>query len=330
MKEKIKQLLPRGILYLYSLLSAIRIYLPDIRRRVRDKVYHVDTPDKLFRDLTVAYHIIEKGLTMPEPRPGFGKGVVLNLAGLALKHDRLGYSREDVSFRQAVSVLKEYREFHRKIEFTLDGEVEQKLQLVEERFPGMEGEHQLRLSREDYFADAGKAFDRFCRSRYSVRNYSPEPIPMDVLHQCIALAQRSPSFCNRQPSRVHIVKSPEKKEAILALQNGNRGFGHLAETLLVVTSNVSMANDLHERHENHFNSGMFSMTLLNALHFYRIGACSLNWSASKERDASLRKLLDVPDNEEITLVISCGYLPGELSIASSPRKALQEIIHEHL
>ena len=149
------------------------------------------------------------------------------------------------------------------------------------------------------------------------------------MSECIELAQKSPSFCNRQPTRVHVVKSPELKQGILELQNGNRGFGHLAETLLVITSVISTTKDIHERNENHLNGGMFIMTLLNALHFKKIGACSLNWSVSSDKDLKLRSLLNIPENEVVLMIISCGYLPEKLSLASSPRKSAKEITTEH-
>jgi len=163
-----------------------------------------------------------------------------------------------------------------------------------------------------------------------VRSYTNKEIPLPVLYNCIDLAQKSPSFCNRQPTRVHIVKSPAKKEAILAIQNGNRGFGHLAETLIVLTSVISVTKDIHERNENHLNGGMFAMTLLNALHFNKIAACSLNWSVDKEKDLKMRQILDIPENEVVLLVISCGYPPEEFKIASSPRKKAVEITKEYI
>ncbi len=104
----------------------------------------------------------------------------------------------------------------------------------------------------------------------------------------------------------------------------------LADTLLVITSTVSVTKDLHERHENHLNGGMFIMTLLNALHFHKLGACSLNWSVSKDKDLKLRQLLHIPGNEVVLVVISCGYLPERLALAASPRISAKEIIREHI
>lgn len=330
LKKKIRSLLPQKILYYYYLLSAKKACLPDIKRRVHDKVYNNSETDKVKRDLTLAYHIIEKGLTMPIPRPGFGKPVVLSLINTILKYNKLNLPLSELEFKQSVSVLKEYKEFHDSIGFRLDNNVIEKLEIIEIQFKGIFGIKQIKTNRDEYFKHSNKQFDLFCYSRYSVRNYTNREIPLSVLYDCIELAQKSPSFCNRQPTRVNIVKSAVKKNAILLIQNGNRGFGDLAETLLVISSVISTTKDIHERNENHLNGGMFSMTLLNALHFYQIAACSLNWSVSNDKDLKMREILNIPENEVVLLVISCGYVPVEFSVASSPRKKAQEITVEHL
>jgi nitroreductase len=267
---------------------------------------------------------------MPVPRPAFGKAVVLSLANTILKYQKLNLPQSEMEFRQSVSVLKEYKHFHETIKFKLDDEVAEKLDLIDKSFKLVDGLKQIKISRDEYFSDIEKPFDMFCRSRYSIRNYTEEKIPLPVLYECIELAQKSPSFCNRQPNRVYIVKSAEKKNGILAIQNGNRGFGHLAETLLVISSVISTTKDIHERNENHLNGGLFSMTLLNALHFHKIGACSLNWSVTDEKDVKLREILNIPENEVVLMIISCGYVPDEFSVAASPRKSALQITTECL
>ena len=325
LKNKLRRMIPRRVMYLYYLLTATRAYMYDIKRRVHDKIYNDGEAVKVKRDLTVAYHIVEKGLTMPETRPGFGKQVIINLTNLVARYEKLGLNKDDVEFEQTISVLKEYQEFHKQIGHILEEDISKRLNIIKEKYPNVTGIKQIRTTSADFFQQVNEPFDRFCFSRYSVRNYTSQEIPLSVLERCVELAMRSPSFCNRQPNRVYVVKSAEKKQGILELQNGNRGFGHLAETLLVVTSVISVTKDIHERHENHLNGGMFIMTLINALHFHKIGACSLNWSVSKTNDLKMRKLINIPENEVILLVISCGYLPDKLSIASSPRKPVKDI-----
>ena len=328
-KSKLKSLLPKRLIYYYYLFMAKKAVNFDIRRRVRDKVYNNSSSEKVKRDLTLLYHIVEKGLTMPVPRPGFGRQVVIDLCRVVLLYERMKLPFNELEFSQSVTVLKEYAAFHQEIKFILDNEVNDSLSNIVNRFDNVYGQMQLKTTEKEYFKDINSAFDQFCRSRYSVRSYNNKVIPLDILYKCVDLAQKSPSFCNRQPTRVHIVKSPEIKESILSIQNGNRGFGHLAETLIVLTSVISVTKDIHERNENHLNGGMFAMTLLNALHFNRIAACSLNWSVSNDKDMIMRKLLNIPDNEVVLLVISCGYPPDEFKLASSPRKEASDITTCH-
>jgi nitroreductase len=226
--------------------------------------------------------------------------------------------------------LREYLSFHKDLNFNLDSDVLEKLNHVMKGLGPIEGQSQIMFTREEYFRDKHEPFDKFCMSRYSVRNYTDQEVPLQVLYDCIDLAQKSPSFCNRQPTRVHIVKSPGKKNKILEIQNGNRGFGHLAETLLVISSVISTTKDIHERNENHLNGGIFIMSLLNALHFHGIGACSLNWGVSNDKDVKMREILNIPENEVILMIISCGYIPEQISVAASPRKKAREITTEHL
>lgn len=327
--SKIKAALPKPVLCWYYLQTAKKAVTPDLKRRVHDKVYNNSAAEKLKRDLTLAYHIVEKGLTMPETRLGFGKAVVTQLANNVLRYKELNLD-PDLEFNQAVSVLREYLDFHKEAEFELDTDLNGKLEKIAHDFNKAKGLKQLRVNRDEYFTDINASFDKFCLSRYTVRNFTHDEVPVETLHKCIDLAQKSPSFCNRQPTRVHIVKSAKQKEAILGIQNGNRGFGHLAETLLVISSDISTTKDIHERNENHLNGGMFSMTLLNALHFNKIGACALNWSVSNDKDEKIREILDIPDTEVVLLIIACGNVPEEFSIASSPRKTSQQITVEHL
>jgi len=101
---------------------------------------------------------------------------------------------------------------------------------------------------------------------------------------------------------------------VLELQNGNRGFGHLTNILMVITSNISLFTN-NEKNEPFLNAGLFSMTLLYALHFNMVGACLLNWAVTESNDKKLRELLKIPENEQIVVLIACGYLPDEFKIA---------------
>ena len=60
--------------------------------------------------------------------------------------------------------------------------------------------------------------DATIEGRHSIRKFLPRPVPKDLLHECLALAQRAPSNSNIQPWRIFIATGPDRdrlKEALL-------------------------------------------------------------------------------------------------------------------
>mgnify|MGYP003440705450 len=66
------------------------------------------------------------------------------------------------------------------------------------------------------------------------------------------------------------------------------------------------------------------MNLLYALHAHKIGACPLMWNGKQEQDKNLRKLLNIPNNEEIIMIVSAGYPQREFQYVTSVRNPLSE------
>lgn len=58
------------------------------------------------------------------------------------------------------------------------------------------------------------AFNEQMRTRRSVREFSPEPVPRDIIEACVLAAGSAPSGANHQPWYFACVGSPEKKREI--------------------------------------------------------------------------------------------------------------------
>lgn len=143
------------------------------------------------------------------------------------------------------------------------------------------------------------------------------------------MAQTAPSACNRQPTRVHIIENKELIKQCLSLQNGNRGFGNLADKLLIVTGNLQTVLGSQEYFDLNTNVGIFIMNLSYSLHYYEIAHCILNWYALPKTDKNLRKIVEIPEEETVVSFIVCGKAPKEFKIAESPRVPVDEIIKIH-
>ena len=281
---------------------------------------------KLEAQITAKYHVLEKGLSMPEPRFGFGKDRVRLLISLLERYIASGYNVETTQIQAAIQVLQKYFEFNKSVkdDYTLRLKNKADNLLKDRKVEGNIGGTVL-INKEDFLAKTQENFKEFAYSRHSVRNFSGESVDLDLLLDSIKIAQRTPSVCNRQSSKVYIIKEKEKVKEALSYQNGNRGFGHLIDKVLIVTSDLNAFKGLIERNQSFVDGGMFSMSLLYALHYQGLGACALNWSVGKGRDSQLRSALGIRESENIMMMIGVGHLPDQLRVPLSKRKDIEEI-----
>lgn len=306
-------------------------YSYDIKRYFNYSDYYFnDNEQRCMMRIIHRYHPIEKGLTMPEIRLGFGKDNIMHLINDCMMYREkylgsltLSNSASLQHYSHALSVLSEYVELHEQRNYSLDVDLIKKIySLVTESV--VERSSQIVTTKDKYFEHVESPFPLFALSRYSLRNFGGVVDINDIL-SAIRIAQKSPSACNRQPSRVHIVTDAELLNQILKIQDGNRGFGHLVDKLLVVSAELSGYRDISERNNVFVDGGMFAMSLLYSLHSLKIGTCPLNWCVTVEKDVALRRIINLPESESVVLLIACGAVPSTFKLASSKRSAVETI-----
>ena len=277
----------------------------------------------------MAYHIVEKGLTMPRRHLDFGHAAVLDL--LARTDSFIGiWGDTDLQIRHAIGVIKSYLKLHHdaKFDFSKDIQFWRRVEDFCKTHDRVEPSRQYHFLRKDFFAAKEGNFFAFANSRHTVRHYAGS-IPEDTIERAVALAMTAPSACNRQHVRVHCISNHDLRDQLLAIQNGNRGFGTDADKLIVVTTCLSDIQYVEERNDPYVNAGIFIMNLCYALHYNEIGCCILNWHTKPEIDIKARQLLQIPSAESIAAVIACGIPPEEFDVAQSPRKCIGDIFAIH-
>ncbi len=274
---------------------------------------------KLEALLFVHFHKIEKTLALPEPPPLFGTsslGPLLDLLD-AWEHSVGDFGA--IPVRAALGALRRYRE-----------RVGQRLA---QEFPELSSRLDRRLARhpeatgrsEDggpsgspraHFRPEAAAidFERFALLRHSVRNFSAESVPRELIARAVRTAQRTPSVCNRQAWRVHVYTSPEDKDVVLRTQDGNAGFGHLAASILLVSSDTRVYVSSGERHQAYVDGGMFAMSLVYALQAQGVASCCLNLCNYFFQDVAVHRACRIPAWETPIMMIAIGYprcgIPG--------------------
>lgn len=265
-----------------------------------------------------AYHAIEKGLTMPDFRPGFGKAVLLGLVNDCLYYLQT-YGDQEPQIQHALGVLKAYEAHHNQLNHPLDPAIQANLDRVHPYQTNIPTCAQTETTKTAYFAASEAPFKQFATSRASVRHYTTEPLPATAIESALALAIHTPSACNRQCWRTYQFNEPAQIKRILDTQGGNRGFGHLTQHLIVITAETGVFQTIDERNQAFIDGGMYAMNLLYALHHQQIACCILNCSHGVEKDTTMRALTGIKPSEVFIAMITCGIPPAQFKLTLSKR-----------
>jgi nitroreductase len=270
------------------------------------------------------YHKIEKGLSMPPPYRLFGQAVVPIVMDAIREWETMGYDLESSVYKGAISSLDAYCQRMVGLDVVIPDTFFAELPpFLAERSDNilMGGDTPVLLTVDEINnASCLVELENLYRVRRSFRNYSEQPVEFKIIEKAIRLAQLSPSVCNRQASKVYVVSEKKMILEALSYQNGNKGFGHMASNLLVVTSDIRSFADATERNQPFVDGGLFAMSLLYALQAQGVVSCCLNWCLPAAKDKQFHEYSGIPENERIIMFIAIGYPPEEALVPKSHRR----------
>ena len=327
MKKFLKMLLPNFIIRWYIMrknLSALNKEIKfTINRILLSSSTFVQNKKTLLASLFIISHVLEKGITMPERRLGFGYDRVRDIikrCNLIIKRWGVDY----VEVQAALLDLKQYLNIHNEANFELPTDIRKGIEKLVKKIT-IDDDNCFAITKEEYFKPTSDFFE-FANSRHSVRWFADTPVDEDKLLSAIKLAQTSPSACNRQATRVKIISSPKAKELCCSLQNGNRGFGDKADKWLLITTDLHAWSQTQALSMGYIDAGIFTMNLLYSLHYYGIVACTLNAHLENNKYRKLQKELNLPESEIPVVFIVIGNPADSFMIPKSRRLHLEDII----
>ena len=282
----------------------------------------IRTKEERLASLLVVSHVLEKGLTMPDRHLGFGQPRVRML--LAMLQSYIDdYEAKPVQVQSSINDLAEYLYIHELAQYQLPEDITSGINEMLKHRSSTEKITSIKCTSSEYFVE-DVDFEKLAKSRRSLRYYSDKEVSMADLIEAIKIAQTAPSACNRQATRVKIIQSKETKEYVLSIQNGTRGFGHLADKILLITSDMSNWAPI-DRNSAFLDAGIFTMNLLYALHYKKICACPLNADMNFKTFKEIHKVLNIPASEIPVCFITIGYAPDEFNIAKSERINVEDV-----
>ena len=191
-------------------------------------------------------------------------------------------------------------------------------------------------------------FYELCNRRRTVREFSPRPVPRNLLETLIRTAGTSPSGANKQPWRFIIVTDKELKRKIRVAAekeekesyehrmsqewlddlaalgtDWHKPFIEIAPALIVVFS-IEYEQDGGRIRKNYYvkeSVGLAVGFLLVAIH--NAGLVSLTHTPSPMH--FLQEILNRPPNERPFVLIPVGYPPENVTVPNISRKSLEQI-----
>lgn len=276
--------------------------------------------------LTKSYHIVEKGLALPEPRMQFGEQRIIKLIKLSKEYVR-NYEEDDL-IKSIKDTLVAYLEFHEKKDFELKKDYYALIkEFVAEKGEVSQGGVKV-IKRLDSYAQSFLNAESLIKGRASVRDFSDKDVPIDDIKKIIELARNTPSVCNRQGWFVHVYSDKNKIKELLSYQNGNSGFSDHINKLLIVTGSAK-AFTFAESNQLFIDGGLLSMNILLAIHAAGFGACPLNTCYPAYREKKVKKVAQILDEERLIMMIGVGALHEEYSVAYSNKLSVSQILIEH-
>lgn len=293
-----------------------------LQTKYNASIFTSQSKEKMQYTLLRENHVIEKGMSMKNPRIGFGQEKVIAL----IKKLELYYNiYQDKAFlAYPLNTIKSY------IDFTKQTKIE--IPLIEKMF----GELYDKSSTCEFQKSAGikevskigiwekskiNFFD-FVNSRHSIRYFSDEIPDIKLINEALKIAQRTPSACNRQAWKTYVF-SNDKTYDLLKWQGGANGFEKEIPLSILVTSNLN-AFLFYEPHQAYVDGGMYAMSLIYALHSIGLGTIPFSMGFEAKKIEIMHKYFEIPRNEIPIVIIGVGHLLDNFKVALSHRKPIEQ------
>ena len=271
--------------------------------------------------IVIESHAIEKGLALPAPRNLFGRGKLSYIMGAIKRYD---FTRSRFPIEMAAGALGAYTRFHgeQNIADPLLVEVDEAIRsLASDRMIAPTGG--VRVV-PDKIPDGTSAIE----TRFSCRTFAPYRLLRDEIERIVAMAQRAPSQCNRQATKIYIFQSRSQIDRLLALQAGAAGFAHTVSNLAVISSELVAWGGAQQRNQPYVDGGLFSMAFLLACQDQGYATCPLNLAITHKTENAIRSVAQIPAGERLIMMVAFGtpLRDKPLRAAASPRRPLAEIL----
>ena len=311
--------------YFRNVLALMNNFIYDMRMFYKHSNVFTDKSfEKIEAKIILNYHGIEKGFVHNRIRPRFAIKRVKNLIG-ELEIVENNYCQSSQT-QIAQKVLIDYYDYHCQQNISINDYFPEKTYEKYRSKNDIKEKAFIERTKSEYFSDIDKSFDLFSNSRKSIRSFTNEKVPTEIIEEVVGLASNAPSVCNRQPSKTYFVNNKELVNKVLDIQGGLTGFQNEINQILVVTVDRNYFYTIGERNQFYIDGGIYLLNLMYALHHKKIGCCPANWGKTFDVDKKAQSMLKLKESEKIICVLAIGFLQDEIKYTLSKRRPLNEVL----
>ena len=167
--------------------------------------------------------------------------------------------------------------------------------------------------------------------RFSVRDYTGQPLEEEKLKLILEAARLAPSASNSQPWHFYVVKDKKKIEALAGkMPIGSRVIANsfIAEAPVVIVATAGPIDLMHKVAAFIVNRKWYFLDIGIAVEHMvltawelGIGSCWIGWFDEKK----VKALLDIPKDREVVALLTLGYPKEARMPFPKSRKKLEEI-----
>lgn len=158
--------------------------------------------------------------------------------------------------------------------------------------------------------------------RRSVRWFSPEPVPRDLIDKALLVARQGPTACNRLPYEFRVFDDPEMVRKVAAIPFGSAGYAHQIPTVAVVVGRLNHYFSPRDRHVIYVDGALAAMGFMLALETLGLSSSVINWPDFEPLESKMQKTLGLDYDERVIMLIAIGHADPDGLIPFSEKKSL--------
>ena len=173
-------------------------------------------------------------------------------------------------------------------------------------------------------------FEQLVTIRQSVRSYSDKPVEQEKLRLLVEAVRLAPSACNSQPWKIILIDEPALRDAVARATISpaipmNRWVPE-APVIAVLTVEkpktiAQIGGWMREREYPLYDIGIAAEHFCLQAADLGLGTCMVGWF----NERTIKKLLGIPRNRRVGLLITLGYPPEGYPLRPKARKEVQEM-----